>query len=82
MGNYSSSNFDNLHYLHSVLDETATDIAQVQTDVVDWHRAVTYLLQILEVKLMDIDLQHPKSFDTMLEVLMADMKLRLEEGGW
>jgi hypothetical protein len=35
MGNYSSSNFDNLHELKGILNNTASDIAQVLPDFYD-----------------------------------------------
>lgn len=44
MENYSSSNFDNLHDLQAVLDETASDIAQVLPDVFALNLLITSLL--------------------------------------
>jgi len=40
MGNHSSSNYDNLHDLQTVLDDTASDIAQVLPVVNDCPDAV------------------------------------------
>jgi hypothetical protein len=55
MGNYSSTNFDNLHDLQAVLNDTASDIAQVLPDVNDWPDAVLYVLKALEVKAVELE---------------------------
>ena len=52
MGNYSSSDFDNLRDLQIVLEYTASDIAQVLPEINDWPDAVLYFLKTFEVKVM------------------------------
>ena len=46
---------DNLHDLQAVLDDTASDIAQVLPDIYDWPDAVLYFLKALVVKTMELD---------------------------
>ena len=40
MGTYSSSDFDNLNDLKAILDDTASNFAQVLPDINDWRNAV------------------------------------------
>ncbi|MCJ7658035.1 MAG: hypothetical protein MUO67_02680 [Anaerolineales bacterium] len=55
MGNYSSSEFDNLHDLLTIFDNTPSDITRVLPDVFEWPKAVLYLLKALEVKAVELE---------------------------
>ena len=55
MGNYSSSEFDNLHDLLTIFDDTPSDITRVLPDVFEWPKAVLYLLKALEVKAVELE---------------------------
>ena len=82
MENYSSSDFDNLHDLKTVLDETASDTAQVLPDIDDWPDAVIYLLKALEFKAMELKLDQQREFENTLRYIIAGLNSRLGEGGW
>ena len=82
MGNYSSSDFDNLHDLKTVLDDTASDIAQVLPDINDWPDAIMYLLKALEFKAMELKLDQRREFENTLRYILTGIQSRLAEGGW
>ena len=82
MGNYSSSNLDNLNDLKAVLDETASDIAQVLPEIDDWPDAMMYLLKALEFKAMELKLDQQREFENTLRYIIAGLNSRLGEGGW
>ena len=82
MGNYSSSDFDNLQDLKTVLDDTASDIAQVLPDISDWPDAIMYLMNALEFKAMELKLDQQREYENTLRYIIAGLNSRLGEGGW
>ena len=82
MENYSSSDFDNFRDLQTVLDDTASDIAQVLPDISDWPDAMMYLLKALEFKAMELKLDQQLEFENALRYILAGIQSRLGEGGW
>ena len=82
MKNYSSSDFDNLTDLKGVLDDTASDIAQVLPDISDWPDAIMYLMKALEFKAMELKLDQQREFENTLRYIIAGLNSRLGEGGW
>ena len=82
MGNYSSSDFDNFRDLQAVLDDTASDIAQVLPDISDWPDAIMYLMKALEFKAMELKLDQQREFENTLRYIIAGLNSRLGEGGW
>ena len=82
MKNYSSSDFDNLTDLKGVLEDTASDIAQVLPDISDWPDAVIYFLKALEIKAMELKLDQQREYENTLRYIIAGLNSRLGEGGW
>ena len=82
MENYLSSNSDNLNDLKSVLDDTASDIAQVLPNINDWPDAIVYLLKALEFKAMELKLDQQREYENALRYIIAGLNSRLGEGGW
>ena len=82
MVNYSSSEFDNLHDLQAVLDDTASDIAQVLPDINDRPDAMMYLLKALEFKAMELKLDQQREYENALRNIVTGIHSRLGEGGW
>ena len=82
MVNYSSSDFDNLNDLKAVLDDTASDIAQVLPEINDWPDAMMYLMKALEFKAMELKLDQQREFENTLRYIIAGLNSRLGEGGW
>ena len=82
MANYTSSDFDNLHDLQAVLEDTASDIAQVLPDISDWPDAMMYLLKALEFKAIELKLDQQREFENTLRYIIAGLNSRLGEGGW
>ena len=82
MENYSSSNSDNLNDLKAVLDDTASDIAQVLPDINDWPDAMMYLLKAFEFNPMELILDQQREYENILRYILAGIQSRLGEGGW
>ena len=82
MENNSSSNLDNFRDLQTVLDDTASDIAQVLPDISDWPDAVIYFLKALEIKAMELDPNQQREFENTLRYIIAGLNSRLGEGSW
>jgi hypothetical protein len=64
MGNYSCSDFDNLNDLKTVLDETASDTAQVLIHINNWPEAELNFLKTWEVKAVEFDLNQKKDLES------------------
>ena len=73
---------DNLRDLQTVLDDTASDIAQVLPDINDWPDAIMYLMKALEFKAMELKLDQQREFENTLRYIIAGLNSRLGEGGW
>ena len=82
MVNYSSSDFDNFRDLKPVLDDTASDIAQVLPDISYWPAAIMYFMRALEFKAMELKLDLQREFEKTLRYILAGLNSRLGEGGW
>jgi len=82
MENNSSSDSDNLTDLKVILDDTASDIAQVLPDINDWPDAIMYLMKALEFKAMELKLDQQREYENTLRYIIAGLNSRLGEGGW
>lgn len=71
---------NNFHDLPAVLDETASDIAQVLPDIHDWPDAVLYFLKALENKAMELDPNQKREFKNTLRYVLTGIQSRLGEG--
>ena len=74
------------HYLHELragLDNVALGIVQLVPNPGDWHRWVQYILEALEAHGQEQHVEELKpGFEQMLEQLLAEINIRLKEGGW
>lgn len=80
MGNYLSFDFDDLRDLQIVLEDAASDIAQVLPDVQDQPDTVMYFLKAFKAKAIELDPNQQQKFEITLRYLIAGMNSRLGEG--
>ena len=68
--------------LRDVLNETAKDISQIQTNPRTWLSWMVYLLARLEEKANNQSLASKDSYVSMLSALQDEIRNRLRTGGW
>jgi hypothetical protein len=67
--------------LRDVLNETALEIAQTDSNPSTWQKWMVYLLERLEAQAFQSS-AHMEAFKEMLESLQAELKNRVRTGGW
>ena len=72
----------NLGELRDVLNDTASDIADVLPDLQYWPDAVLYFLKALEAKASELHPSQQQEFENILRFIIAGLNSRLGEGGW
>lgn len=60
----------------------AGDLAQLEPDPRAWTPWLTYLLDCLEVKAMDLDQAHPQAYELALQQLQDVIAARFNNGRW
>ena len=68
--------------LREILDETAEEIAQAQSNPRTWLSWVVYLLARLEERATNASAANKDSYLEMLEALQDEIRTRMKTGGW
>jgi hypothetical protein len=68
--------------LRDVLNETANEISQIQSNPRTWLSWMVYLLARLEEKATNVGSANKDSYVSMLSALQDEIRNRLKTGGW
>ena len=68
--------------LRDIMNETASDLARIQTNPRTWLSWMVYLLACLEKQANNQSLAGKDSYVSMLSALQDEIRNRLKTGGW